>query len=171
MKVTFRIQKNRQNGQSITIVLDKDHSNLCPVRAAYKIFLQSKSLGQTDNEPMAVFANKSCKKKYLMGNKITDVLRSVARAVHPNLSKDEIKQFSSHSGRVWALVLLDKAGMAPDFMKSRLCWLGKSYCLYLHGTAILQQQHVNALSKESKEVLKLLIISNIVSEENEMGVY
>ncbi len=39
MKVTFRIQKNRQNGQSITIVLDDDHPNLCPVRAAYEIFL------------------------------------------------------------------------------------------------------------------------------------
>jgi hypothetical protein len=39
MKVTFRIQKNGQNGQSITIVLDDDHPDLCPVRAAYKIFL------------------------------------------------------------------------------------------------------------------------------------
>jgi hypothetical protein len=39
MKVTFRIQKNRQNGQSITIVLDGDHPDLCPVRATYRIFL------------------------------------------------------------------------------------------------------------------------------------
>ncbi len=60
-----------------------------------------------DNKPMAVFVNKSGKKKYLTGNKTSNVLRSVARAVHPNLSEDKIKQFSSHSGRVWALVLLD----------------------------------------------------------------
>ncbi len=124
-----------------------------------------------DDDSIAVFVNKSGKKKYLTGNKISDVLRSVARAVHPNLSKGEIKGFSSHSGRVWALVLLDKAGMVPDFMKSCLCWLGGSYHLYLCDTSILQQQHVNTLSKESKEVLKLLSISNIVHEDNEMGVY
>jgi hypothetical protein len=62
MKVTFRIQKNRQNGQLITIVLDDDHPDLCPVRAAYKIFLRAKRLCQTDDEPMAVFVNKSGKK-------------------------------------------------------------------------------------------------------------
>jgi hypothetical protein len=155
----------------ITIVLDNDHPNLCPIRAAYEIFLQAKRLGQTDDEPMAVFVNKSSKKKYLTRNKISDVLCSVARAVHPDLSEDKIKQFSSHSGRVWALVLLDEAAMAPDFMKSYLRWLGESYCLYLCNTSVLQQQHVDAFSKESKEVLKLLSISNIVPEDNEMGVY
>jgi hypothetical protein len=129
-----------------------------------KKFLQAKRLGQTDDETMAVFVNKSGKKKYLTGNKVSDVLCLVARAVYPNLSEDEIKQFSLHSGRDWAIVLLDEAGMAPDFMKSHLRWMGESYCLYLHNTSILQQQHVDALSKESKEVLKLLSISNIVPE-------
>ena len=124
-----------------------------------------------DNEPMAVFVNKSGKKKYLTENKISDVLCSVARAVHPDLCKDEIKWFSSHSGRILALVLLDKAGMAPYFIKTRLRWLGKSYRLYLCNTSILQQQHVDALSKELKKVLKLLSISNIVTKDNEMGVY
>ena len=31
LKITFRIQKNRQNGQSITLVADNDHVNICPV--------------------------------------------------------------------------------------------------------------------------------------------
>jgi hypothetical protein len=35
MKMTFRIQKNRQNGQSITFIADDKHPNICPVRAAY----------------------------------------------------------------------------------------------------------------------------------------
>ncbi len=63
MKVTFRIQKNRQNFQWVTIVSDDDHPDLYPVSAAYEIFLQSKRLNQTDKEPMAVFVNKSGKKK------------------------------------------------------------------------------------------------------------
>jgi hypothetical protein len=73
----------------ITIVLDDDHPNLCPVRAACKIFLQAKRLRQMDNEPTAVFINKSGKKKYLTGNKISDFMCLVARAVHPDLSKDK----------------------------------------------------------------------------------
>ncbi len=76
---------NWQNGESITIVLDDNHHNLCPVSAAYWIFLRAKRLRQTDQEPMAVFLNKSGNKKYLPRNKISKVLRSIARAVHPNL--------------------------------------------------------------------------------------
>ncbi len=39
LKVTFRIQKNRQNGQSITLVANDAHPHICPVQAAYRIFL------------------------------------------------------------------------------------------------------------------------------------
>jgi hypothetical protein len=107
MKVTYRIQNNRQNGQSITLVSDDDHPDICLVCAAYRIFLQAKCLGQFNSQPMAIFVNKHSDTKYLMGNKISDVLRSIARVVHPDLSEDEIKRLSSHSGQVWALVLLD----------------------------------------------------------------
>jgi hypothetical protein len=129
LHVTFRIQKNRQNGHSITLVADKIHLDICPVQAAYRIFLQAKRLGQSDSQPMAVFVNKNNATKYLTGNKIAEVLRSIEKAVHPDLTEKELKKFSSHSGRVWALVLLEKAGMTPDFIKSRLRWMGKSYRL------------------------------------------
>ena len=99
------------------------------------------------------------------------MLRTIARIVHPDLSEDKIKRFSSHLGRVWALVLLDEAGMSPDFCKSRLRWMGKSYRLYLRDSLILQQKHVDALDKESSEVVQLLTISNTVPEDREMGSY
>jgi hypothetical protein len=41
MKITFQIQKNRQNGQLITLISDDNHPDICPVQAAYKIFLRS----------------------------------------------------------------------------------------------------------------------------------
>jgi hypothetical protein len=176
LRVTYRIQKNRQNGQSITLVADNIHPDICPVRAAYRIFLRAKRLGQSDSQPMAVFVNKSNTTKYLTGNKIADVLRLIAKAVHPDLTEDELKEFSSHSGRVWALVLLDEAGMTPDFMKSRLRWMGESYRLYLRDTSILQRKHVDALNKESNEITRLLgnnrdILPNIVPTDDEMGAY
>jgi hypothetical protein len=125
---------------------------------------------------MAVFVNKHGLTRYLTGKKISNILRSIARAVHPDLLEDAIKRYSSHSGQVWALVLLDEAGMTPDFMKSCLCWMGKSYRLYLRDMSILQQKHVDALSKESDEVMRLLgnncdILPRIVPVDDEMGEY
>jgi hypothetical protein len=120
MKITFWIQKNRQNNQLITLISEDSHPDICQVRSAYKIFLQSRRLGQTDKQPMAVFVNKNGNTKYLTGNKILDLIHTIVRIVHLDLSEDKIKRFSSHSGRMWALVLLDEAGMSPDFCKSRL---------------------------------------------------
>jgi hypothetical protein len=118
LKITFQIQKNRKNGQSIMLVANDVHPDICPVRAANKIFLWAKRLGQSDSEPMAVFVNEFSIIRYLTGGKIAKVLQSITKAVQLDLSADEIKCFPSHLGRVWALVLLDKAGMTPDFMTS-----------------------------------------------------
>ena len=103
-------------------------------------------------------------------------MQSIARAVHPDLAEDTIKRYSSHSGRVWALVLLNEAGMTLDFMKSCLRWMGESYRLYLCNTSILQRKHVDALSKESDKVMQLLgnnrdIFPNFVPVDDEMGEY
>jgi hypothetical protein len=176
LRLTFRIQKNRRNGQSITLIADKDHPNICPVHAAYRILLRAKRLGQSDSQPMAVFLDSKGDKKYLTGNKIAETLRSIATVVHPDLTDEELKKFSSHSGRVWALVLLDEAGMSPDFMKSRLRWMGESYRLYLRDTSTLQHKHVDALRKESDEVMRLLecnrdILPNDVPIDEDMGEY
>jgi hypothetical protein len=77
---------------------------------------------------------------------------------------------------VWALVLLDEAGMTPDFMKSHLHWMGESYRLYLRDTSTLQHKHVNALDKESDKITQLLgsnrnILPDIVPIEDNMGEY
>ncbi len=98
LKVTYRIQKNRQNRQCITLVANNNHPDICPVRAAYRIFLRAKRLGQLDSQPMAVFVNKHGITRYLTGKKISDILQSIARAVHPDLSEDAIEHYSSHSG-------------------------------------------------------------------------
>lgn len=74
VKLLFRIQKNRQNGQTLTIVADDNHVDICPVRAAYSIFVRAKFLGQLEDEPLAVFVNHQGNKKYLTGSKIADML-------------------------------------------------------------------------------------------------
>ena len=176
MKLTFRIQKNRQNGQSITFVEDAKHSNICPVRAAYRIFLRAKRLGQPDDQPMGIFTNHQGVTKYLTASKIAEVLQSVAKTCHPDLTRDEIMRFTSHSIRVWAVVLLDEAGMNPDFIKSRLRWMGDSYRSYLRDTAVLQQKHISALERSSNDFINLFgenrtTLPDIVPIDDTMGPY
>jgi hypothetical protein len=125
---------------------------------------------------MGIFVNKFGIKKYLTGGKIAEVLRSIAKTVHPDLTAEELNHISLHLGRVWALVLLDEAGMSPAFMTSRLWWMGDSYKLYLWDISILQHKHVNTLKKESDKVMKLLgskkdILPNIVPVDDDMGDY
>jgi hypothetical protein len=125
---------------------------------------------------MGIFVNSFGVKKYLTGGKIAEVLRLIAKRVHPDWSSEELSRISSHSGRVWALVLLDEAGMSPAFMTSRLRWMGDSYKLYLRDTSILQHKHIDALRKESDELMKLLgtnkdVLPNVVPVDNDMGDY
>jgi hypothetical protein len=118
LRVTFRIQKNRKNVQKITFATDDKHPHICPVWSAYQIFLGAKRLGQADDQPMGVYLKHQGIVKYLTGSKIAELLKLIAKACYPDLTKQEILRFSYHSGRVWAVVLLNKARMNPDFIKS-----------------------------------------------------
>ncbi len=61
-------------------------------------------------------------------------------------------------------------------MTSRLRWMGDLYKLYLRDTSILQHKHIDALEKESNEIMKLLgsnrdVLPNVVPVDVEMGDY
>lgn len=176
VKIRFRIQKNRQNGQEISVVADVKNAMICPVQAACRICLRAARLGQAEDEPLAVFKNKSGNTRYLTTSKIEEVLRGAARIAHPDWSKERVNRLSTHSGRVWALVLLSEAGMDPDFMKSRLRWLGESYRLYLRDTAEINKMHDEALQKASQRVMTLLgankdALPSMATEDSNMGDY
>jgi hypothetical protein len=125
---------------------------------------------------MGVFVNKHGIVKYLTGSKISEVLQSVAKACRPDLIRDEIMHFRSHSGRVWAIVILDEAGMLPNFIKSRLRWMGDSYRLYLRDISILQHKHLKAHERASTEFTALLgencmTLPDVVPVDNAMDSY
>ena len=82
LQITFRIQKNRKNGQKITFAADDKHPHICPVRSAYCIFLRAKRLGQSDDQPIGVYLNHQGIVKYLTANKISELLQSIAKHCH-----------------------------------------------------------------------------------------
>ncbi len=54
------------------------------------------------------------------------------------------------------MILLDKAGKLPDYIKKRLRWLGDSFRMYLRDTVIIQHQHVDALLAALQEIMDLI---------------
>jgi hypothetical protein len=156
VKITWRIQKNRQDSQSITLAAEIDQPKICPVCSAMRLVLWAKWLNQLDDMPVAVYKTKKGKVIYLTGNKIAELLRKAVKEVRPNITPDKLKQYSAHSLRVWACVLLNEAGKLPDYIKKRLRWLGDSFRMYLRDTAIIQHQHVDAMLAALQEVMDLI---------------
>ena len=156
VKITWRIQKNRQNGQSITLTADRKFPDLCPVQSAARMVIRARRLLQPDDMPLAIYRTKKGDNLYLTGAKIAELLRGAVKRIHPDISLEDIKPYSAHSLRVWACVLLDEAGKSPDYIKKQLHWLGDSFRMYLRDTAVIQHQHVNALQTASQAVMDLL---------------
>ena len=178
VKVTFQIKKNRENGQSISFKADKKYPEICPVRAVHRILQQDKRLGQDNDQPIGVFINHYGIKKYLTGSKIAKLLQTVARAVHPHMTREEISHFSLHSGRVCVAVLLNEAGMSPECIKIKcwLCYLNNDYRLRLRDTSVIQSNHTDALNKDSENIIKLLgenrmILPDIIPIINDISKY
>jgi hypothetical protein len=156
VKITWRIQKNRQNGQSTALAAEIDQPKICLVRSAMRLVLRAKRLNQPVDMPVAVYKMKKGKIIYLTGNKIAKLLWKAVKEVRPDTTPDEFKRYSAHPLRVWACILLDEAGKLPDYIKKRLRWLGDSFRMYLKDTAIIQHQHVDALLAASQEVMDLI---------------
>jgi hypothetical protein len=156
VKITWCIQKNRQNSQSITLAAESDQPKICPVRSAMQLVLWARWLNQPDDMPITVYKKKKGRVIYLTGNKIAELLRKAIKKVPPDTASDKLKQYSAHSLRVWACVLPNEAGKLPDFIKKKLRWLRDSFRMYLRDTAIIQHQHVDALLAALQEVMDLI---------------
>ncbi len=128
---------------------------ICPVCAALRMVLWAQRLGQPDSLPVACHIYKK-KRIYLTGKRVAVLFREAAKTIHPNLSKEDLSQFSAHSLRVWACVLLNEAGMSPEFIMARLRWMGNSFRMYLRDTGKIQDKHRDILRAVSQEVLDLI---------------
>ena len=90
---------------------------------------------------------------YLTGKCIANLFCKAIKEIHPKTSKAElVKRYSAHSLQVWVCVLLDEAGMSPEFIMARLHWMENSFRMYLHDTGIIQDKHRDILRAASQEI-------------------
>ena len=151
VRITWRVQKNRRNGQTITWVRDEKNPSLCPVAAALRIYERSIKLRLKADEPMGAYLKTTKTKKrsrvFITGPKISDLFKSVASEAYPDITPDELRRFSAHAIRVSAAVILQIAGKEKDFIQSRLRWASEAYQMYLRDTTILACRHIEASNK------------------------
>ena len=142
--------------------------------------LRARRLGQPNSMPVACYSYKK-KLVYLTGKCIAILFREALTAIHPKSLKANLSQYLAHLLRVWACVLLDKAGMSLEFIMSRLRWMGNSFRMYLRDTGIIQDEHRDIVRAASQEVIDLisgssvnipdLVGLSIVEADNTMGDY
>ena len=156
MRITWRIQKNRQNGQQITVAADLDNPKICPVQNAFNMLRRKQRLNHPFDLPLSIYLTKQGEIRYLTDNKMAAFLRSAVKKAYPETPDEKLKLYSAHSIRVWACVVLSESGKSPDFIKKRLRWMGKLYRVYLRDTQAINKQHKDALAKSSSAVTALL---------------
>jgi hypothetical protein len=145
-------------------------------------------LAQPDNMPVACYRTKKAPLLFITGSRIATLLCEAVKKIQSSTLADILKKYSAHSLRVWACVLLDKAGMSPSFIQKHLRWLGDSFKMYLRDTKAIQDKHLAALHSASANVMALTqtplddvvcltatmsdlnIPSNVV-EDDQIGVY
>jgi hypothetical protein len=150
--------------------------------------MRARRLAQPEDMPFACYRTKKAPLLFITGSRIATLLREAVKKVRPSTSADDLKKYSAHSLRVWACVLLDKAGISLSFIQKCLCWLGDLFKMYLHDTKAIQDKHLAALQLASSDIMALMctppddvvhltaIMSNLnvpsnIIKDNQMGVY
>jgi hypothetical protein len=185
VRITWRIQKNHQNGQKIKLSADTKNPAICPVQGALQMAMRASRLGQPDDMPVTCYRTKKAPLLYITGSRIATLLRKAVKKVRPSTSANDLKKYSAHSLRVWACVLAD---MSPSFIQKCLRWLGDSFKMYLHGTKAIQDKHLAAIQSASSNIMALICtplddiihltatMSNLnapnnIVEDDQMGAY
>ena len=146
--LTWRFQKNLDNGQIISYIEDNENKNLCFVRASKRIRTRALKLKIPHEQTIAVFIDtkKGTKKKCFIDNvHISTILQEAASKVYNITSKEELARFTSHSLRVGACVLLHALNQSSEDIKFRLRWRSDSFRMYLRNIIQLAERHRDAI--------------------------
>ena len=154
--LTWCIQKNQQNGQTITLLQDKNYPILCPVKCAARMILRAKRLEQPDSMPVGCYCTKKTPLVCMTANQVATLIREAVKRERPGITTANWNKYSAHSLCVWVCVLLDETGKRLDYIGKRLRWMGDLFCMYLRDTRVIQDMHHEALRSSLQEIIDLL---------------
>ena len=142
VNITWRFQKNLDNGQTIPFAKDVLCPNLCCVSAALRIWRRAERLVLSSVAPMAVFVHtKQATPQYITDIHITQLLQEAATGAHNITCKKDLARFTAHSLRVGACVLLHSQGSTAELIKLRLRWKSDAFMCYLRNIDAIAEIH------------------------------
>ena len=155
--ITWRWQKNGDNGQKIPFAKNNDFPDLCPVRAALRIRKRAQILKVPHDHPIGFFKTPTSKSTqrhplshkfhFITNTLIRADLRHAAQKVHKITNLKDLEKYSSRSVRIGACVALHMAGTLPPEIQQRLRWRSDTFKDYLRNIPYLADDQINTLNK------------------------
>jgi hypothetical protein len=149
--ITFRMQKNGQNGETRTFIRNEGKA-LCFIRAAQSILRRFiRLVGWQKHIPLAVFHNEQANRvQFVHSSKIEKLMQATAIAVYkldPYKHHDILCTWSAHSLRVGACVILHAQGYSASQIQFLLRWRSFAFMDYLRNLATLSRQQNLAINQ------------------------
>jgi len=153
LRITWRTQKNKKNGEYKTYMPNYRHRDLCPVARGLRIVKRYLELVGTQhpNVPLAVHRTGLGldNTKLIYASQITDAVRATASAVlnlDPVKDKQELQKFSAHSLRVGACQILYAQGFSGYEIQTLLRWESLAFMVYLRDIAWVARKQADAVA-------------------------
>ncbi len=158
--ITWRFQKNGNNGQKKTVTHNCADPKLCGARAAIAIVERVILLKLPEDHPLAVYVDDNAKTptmRFITATKISAVMQSLAKAVYNITVKAELQLCSSHSLRVGACVALHTAGLDAMSIKFALRWNSDAFLMCLRNITLQAQKISTAITNFNPDVLNIAL--------------
>jgi hypothetical protein len=113
VKITWGIQTNCQNNQTITLAANMANPAICPMCSAMQMVLKACWLHQPNYMPVVIYKMKKNKIFWLSGNKIDELLRKAVQMICSDTTPDHLNRYSAHLLHVWACVFAIQSWEVP----------------------------------------------------------
>ena len=148
--IKFRTQKNGQNGEER--LFTRNNGGKCFVQAMLRIIRRfERIMGLNENTPLALYKNKDTSEpKFITASDIEKIWRKTAAQVYnldPVRDRTVLQQWSAHSLRVGACVILHAMGCTESQIQWLLRWRSNAFMVYLRNVAILSSMHHKILDE------------------------
>eukprot|EP00984_Skeletonema_dohrnii_P007538 scaffold2736_cov82-Skeletonema_dohrnii-CCMP3373.AAC.17 len=96
MSSTFKVQKNRRNGEVKEVLSDPTNTEMCPNTKSYTVH-RSMMLNQPADLPVCVYKHAKSELIYLTGSTVSSYFRQIAKKAHPSMIFSPFSQSYSSS--------------------------------------------------------------------------
>lgn len=151
MFITFRVQKNGQDGEERLHARNTNKGGRCFVASMYRIITRFVALQCDPNiTPLGVYRQAGGTTRLITSKEIEEYMQSLAAEVYqldPTKDRKAIQKWGAHSLRVGACVLLHCLGFQPTDIKWLLRWRSDAFMTYLRNLMNLAERQLIALDR------------------------